>query len=127
MLLSAHSGFRYLVLLIGILVIAYAAYGMATGRPYDQRMRILAALFTGVLDLTALLGFAMILMGTFYPQLGGHIVMMILALAIAHMVSIVIKKRPPEERTYAPHLVATLLILGVISFGILAIGRPIVG
>ena len=69
----------------------------------------------------------MILMGTFYPQLGGHIVMMILALAIAHMVSIVIKKRPPEERTYAPHLVATLLILGVISFGILAIGRPIVG
>ena len=127
MLLSAHSGFRYLVLLIGILVIAYAAYGMATGRPYDQRMRILAALLTGVLDLTALLGLAMILMGTIYPQLGGHIVMMILALAIAHMVSIVIKKRPPEERTYAPHLVATLLILGVISFGILAIGRPIVG
>ena len=53
--------------------------------------------------------------------------MMILALAIAHMVSIVVKTRPPEERTSAPHLVATLLILGVISFGILAIGRPIVG
>ena len=127
MLLSAHSGFRYLVLLIGIVVIAYAAYGMATGRPYDQRMRILAALFTGVLDLTALLGFTMILMGTFYPGLGSHIVPMILALAIAHVVSAVTKKRPPEERTYAPHLVATLLILGVLSFGILAIGRPIVG
>ena len=127
MLLSAHSGFRYLVLLIGIVVIAYAAYGMATGRPYDQRMRILAAIFTGVLDLTALLGVTMILFGTFYPQLGGHIVMMVLAVAIAHMVSIVMKKRPPEERTYAPHLVATLLILGVLSFGILAIGRPIIG
>lgn len=127
MLLSAHSGFRYLVLLLGIVVVAYAVYGMLTGRPYDSRMRLLGALFTGVLDLTVLLGLATLLSGTFYPQLGGHIVMMVLAVAVAHIVSIVMRKRPPEERSYAPHVVGTLIVLAIVAFGILAIGRPIVG
>jgi hypothetical protein len=127
MLLSAHSGLRYLVLLLGVLVIAYAAYGMATKRPYDKRMRILGAAFTGVLDLTVLLGLAHLFTSTFYAQLGGHIVMMVLAVAVAHAVSIVLRKRPPEQRSYAPHLVGTLVVLAIVSFGILAIGRPIVG
>ncbi|HET9948004.1 MAG TPA: hypothetical protein VFQ22_03655 [Longimicrobiales bacterium] len=127
MLLEAHSGFRYLVLLIGLLVVGYAAYGLATRRPYDKTMRILAALFTAALDLTVLLGLANLFTSTFYPQLGSHIVSMVLALVIAHVVSAVVRRRPPEERTYAPHLVATLIVLAVISFGIMAIGRPIVG
>ena len=127
MLLSAHSGLRYLVLLLGVLVAAYAAYGMATKRPYDQRMRLLAAAFTGSLDLTVLLGIAYLLTSQFYPQLGGHIVMMVLAVTVAHVVSAVVRRRPPEERTYAPHLVSALVVLGIVSFGIMAIGRPIVG
>jgi hypothetical protein len=127
MLLMAHSGFRYLVLLLGILVIVYAAHGLATKRPYDQRMRILGAAFVGVLDLTVLLGVAHLLTSTFYSQLGGHIVMMVLAAAVAHIVSVVMRKRPPEQRTYAPHIVGTLIVLAIVSFGILAIGRPIVG
>ncbi len=127
MLLSAHSGFRYLVLLLGVAVVAYAAYGMATKRPYDKRMRILAAAFTGTLDLTVLLGLAHLFTSRFYPQLGGHIVMMALAVAVAHIVSVVMRRRPPEQRTYAPHLVATLIVLTIVAFGIVAIGRPIVG
>ncbi len=127
MLLDAHSGFRYLVLLLGIAVIGYAAYGMATGRPYDNRMRILASSFTASLDLTLLAGLAVVLTGTFYPQLAGHIVMMVLAVAVAHIVSVVVRKRPLEERTYAPHLVSALVVLGLVVFGIMAIGRPIVG
>lgn len=127
MLLSAHSGFRYLVLLLGILVIAYAAWGMATKRPYDQRMRILAAAFTGALDLTVLLGLAHLFTSQFYAQLGGHIAMMVLAVVIAHVVSAVVRRRPPEKRSYAPHLVATLIVLAIVLFGIMAIGRPIVG
>lgn len=127
MLLSAHSGLRYLVLLLGVLVIAYAAYGMVTKQPYDKRMRILAAAFTGTLDLTVLLGLAHLFTSRFYPQLGGHIVMMVLAVAVAHVVSVVVRRRPPEQRTYAPHLVATLIVLAIVSFGIVAIGRPIVG
>lgn len=127
MLLYAHSGSRYLVLLMGLLVIGYAAFGMATKRPYDKRMRVLAAVFTGSVDLTALLGVGYLFTGVFYPQLGGHIVTMVLAVAVAHIVSIVMKRRPPEQRTYAPHVVGTLIILGMIAAGIMAIGRPIVG
>jgi len=127
MLLSAHSGFRYLVLLLGIAVIAYAAYGMATKRPYDKRMRILASSFTGVLDLTVLLGIAHLFTSRFYPQLGGHIVMMVLAVAVAHIVSVVVRRRPPEQRTYAPHLVSALIVLAIVAIGIVAIGKPILG
>jgi hypothetical protein len=127
MILQAHSGFRYLVLLMAVVVIAYAAYGMATGREYDTRMRALSAIFTGVIDLTVLLGFANIFTGMFYPQLGGHIVMMVLAAAVAHVVHGVMKRRPDESKTYAPHLVGTVVVLGLVVAGIMAIGRPIVG
>lgn len=127
MLLSTHSGVRYLVLLMGVVVVVYAAYGLAAKRPYDQRMRILAAAFTGVLDLQFLLGVATLFAGTFYPQLAGHIAMMVLAVAVAHIVSVVQRRRAPEQRTYAPHVVGALVVLAIIAFGILAIGRPIVG
>ena len=127
MLLEAHSGFRYLVLLLGVMVIGYSAYGMATGRPYDSKMRIMAAAFTGSLDLTLLFGLAHLFTRPFYPQLGGHIVMMVLAVAVAHIVSVVQRKRALEDRTYAPHLVSALIVLGIVAFGIMAIGRPIVG
>jgi asparagine N-glycosylation enzyme membrane subunit Stt3 len=127
MLLSAHSGLRYLVLLLGIAVVAYALYGLARKRPYDRRMRILGAAFTGALDLTVLFGLAHLFTSRFYPQLGGHIVMMVLALAVAHIVSIVMRRRPPEERTYTPHVVGTLTVLVIVALGIAALGRPIVG
>ena len=127
MLLQAHSGFRYLVLLMGIVVIAYAAYGLATKAEYGKQMRVLSAIFTCVLDLTVALGLIMLFTGMFYPQLGGHIVMMILAAVIAHVVHGVMKRRPPEAQTFTPHIVGTLIVLACIVAGIMAIGRPIVG
>lgn len=127
MLLQAHGGLRYLVLLAALLTLGYAIYGLATGRPYDRAMRILAAAFTGAIDLTVLFGIGVLFTGTFYPRLGGHVVLMIFAAAVAHIVSVVTKRRPPEERTYGPHLVGTLVVLGLIVVGILSIGRPLVG
>jgi len=127
MLLSAHSGLRYLVLLLGLVVAGYAAYGLITKRPYDKRMRILATAFTGVLDLQVVVGLAYLFTSTFYPQLAGHLTMMVLAVAITHVVSAVQRRRPLEQRTYGPHVVGTLVVLAIVSFGIMAIGRPIVG
>jgi len=127
MLLHAHSGFRYLVLLMGLIVIAYSAYGLVTKRPYEKRMRVLSAAFTGIVDVTVVLGFANIFTGIFYPQLGGHIVMMVLAAAVAHVVHGVMKRRPDDQRSYGPHLAGTMVVLGMVVAGIMAIGRPIVG
>lgn len=128
MLFNAHSGFRYLVLLAGLLVIGYATYGVMMKIQYDRTMRILGVAFTGLIDLTVVLGLANLFWGGgFYPRLSGHIVMMILAAIVAHVVSAVMKRRPPEERTFAPHIVGTLIVLGMIAGGIVAIGRPIVG
>jgi hypothetical protein len=127
MLLSAHSGLRYLVLLFGVAVVAYASYGLIAKRPYDQRMRVLSLLFSATLDLQVVVGLVYLFTSTFYPQLAGHLTMMVLAVVITHIVSAVQRKRAPEQRTYAPHVVGTLVVLTIISFGILAIGRPIVG
>lgn len=127
MLLLAHSGLRYLVLLAGLAVVVYAAFGMVTGRDYDKRMRVLSASFTGLIDLTVMLGLANLFTGRFYPQLGGHIVMMVSAAIVAHVVYGVMKRRPPDQQTYVPHLVGALVVLGLIAAGIMAIGRPVVG
>jgi len=127
MLFYAHSGLRYLVLFAGILVLGYAVYGQATKREYDKTMRILAAVFTGSIDLTVLLGVAHLMSSVFYPQLSGHIASMVLAVVVAHLVSAVMKRRPIAERTFMPHIVSTLIVLGLIATGIMAIGRPIVG
>jgi hypothetical protein len=127
MLLSAHSGLRYLVLLLGLAVVGYAAYGLITKRPYDQRMRVLSLAFSAVLDLQVVVGLAYLFTSRFYPQLAGHLTMMVLAVAITHIVSAVQRRRPPEQRTWGPHVVGTLVVLAIISFGIMAIGRPILG
>lgn len=122
-----HSGLRYLALLSGLLVIGYAAYGMARGRPHDTNMRVLATVFRWMMDLTALFGVGLLFSGVFNPAAGTHIVVMLLATAVAHIVPAVMKKRPQEERTLAPYLVATTISLGLLVFGLMAIGRPIVG
>lgn len=125
--LNAHSGLRYLILLAGVLTVLYAAYGMATRRAYDKRMRILASSFAGTLHLQILLGLAVLLSGRFQPALIGHIFMMLFAAVAAQVPSAVMRRRPEEEKSYAPHLVGALVALALIVGGVMAIGRPIVG
>jgi len=127
MLLYAHSGLRYLVLLAGLAVVVYATYGIVTGRAYDRRIRVLSAAFTGLIDVTAMFGLAQLFTGRFYPQLGGHVAMLVFAAIVAHIVYGVMKRRPPDQQTYVPHLVGALVVLGLVAGGVLALGRPVVG
>jgi len=127
MLLHAHSGVRYLVLLMGIAALAYALFGLATGRRYDRGMRILAGSFNGLLDLQIVLGIALLIFGRGYSMvIVGHVVMMVFAAAATHIPSGVMKRRDPEERTYGPHAVGIGAALGLIVLGIVAIGRSVV-
>jgi hypothetical protein len=122
-LLHAHSGLRYLVLLAGVAALVYALVGLATGRPYDRGMRATGATFAGLLHLQVLLGLILLLFGTYYPQLIGHIALMVGAAVAAQLPLSLLKRRPPEERSYLPHAIGAGVALLVIWAGVMAIGR----
>jgi vacuolar-type H+-ATPase subunit I/STV1 len=122
-LFQAHSGLRYLVLLVGVVALAYFVSGLATKRPVDKGVRILGAAFTGLLDLQIVLGLLMVALGRYYPQLIGHIAMMVLAAAVTHVLLVVNRKRPSPG--YVLPLVAVAVALALISGGIMAIGRGV--
>jgi heme A synthase len=115
----AHSGLRYLVLLVGVLAAAYFAYGHFTKQPAGKGVRVLGSMFAGLLDLQILLGVVLVVSGLYYPALIGHIVLMLAAAGLVHALLVVNRKRPTPG--FLLPLVAVggglLLILG----GILAI------
>lgn len=124
-LFHAHSGLRYLVLLAGVLALAYAAFGFATKRPFDRTGRILAASFTGLVDLQVLLGLILLFLWPFYGALIGHITMMVLAAATAHATGIANRRRPEAVRSFGILAGGVALALLFIIAGIMAISRPI--
>jgi O-antigen/teichoic acid export membrane protein len=125
MLLLAHSGFRYLALLAGLAVILYALQGMATKRAHDRNMKNLAITFRSTMDISLLLGVVMIMTGYgFYNDLGVHILVMVLATVVAHLVPAVMRKRPQAERTLVPYAVATAISLALVVVGTLSLNRP---
>jgi hypothetical protein len=126
-LLYAHSGFRYVVFLLGVLTVVYALYGLFGRRPVDRTMRILGAAFAGSFHLQILLGLSVLLTGRFSGMVIGHLMMMLLAAATAQIVASVMRRRPAERRTHAPYLVGALAALGLAAAGVMALGRPILG
>ena len=125
MLYAAHSGIRFLVLLAGFVVILYGLWGMIGKRAYEPLMARLATAFTGLLHLQILIGLAVLFTRPFGSQLIGHILMMVLAAVVAQGTTSVMKRRPDEQKTYAPHVVGALLALGLVAGGIMAIGRGV--
>ena len=127
-LFHLHSAFRYLAILAGLAVIAYALRGAMTGRPHDKNMKNLAITFRVLMDVTLFLGVAMVMTGYgFYNDLGMHIVLMTLATVVSHIVPAVMRKRPQEERSYLPYAVATSVALVLVALGTAVIGKPVVG
>lgn len=120
-LLHAHSGLRYVVLLLALVNIVVLVKGLATKSTPGKLERILGASFAGTLHLQVLLGLTMVVMGKFYPQLIGHIAMMLSAAVLAQATLSINKKRaqPGHQLPLIGIGGALVLILG----GILAIGR----
>lgn len=127
MLFHAHSGIRYLVLLAGVVLAVYALALLVRRRPHDKPLRIMAAAYAGSIDLNLLVGIALLFSGRFYPAVGVHLVFMLGAAVVAHLVPGVMKRRPPEQRSVAPYVVGTAVSLALVITGITMLGRPIVG
>lgn len=127
MLFYAHSGIRYMVILAGLAVVAYALLGVAGRRPYDPRMRVISGLFAMFLHLNVLLGLGLLFTRPFAPYLIGHISLMVFAAVAAQIVPSVMRRRPMEERTWLPHLISGVVSLGLIVAALMAIGAPVFG
>lgn len=120
-LLHAHSGLRYLVLLALFAHLVVSLLGHLQQRPVGGMHRGLSAATMGLLHTQALLGLAMVFMGTFYPQLIGHIVMMLGAATVATVFHVRNKRAPTP--THLAALLGSGIALACVVGGVLAIGR----
>lgn len=122
-LYHAHSGVRYLVLLVALVALLMFLHGYLTRRPAGRGDRMVMALFTGVLDLQILLGVGLIVAGIFYGALMGHLMMMLLAAVAAHAAGVMARKSSSPRRTHGIRLAGVALALLLIVGGVMAIGR----
>ena len=125
MLFAAHSGLRFLVLLAGLFVVLYALVGLLGKREYSPVMARLAATFAGLLHLQVLTGITVLFTRTFHTAIVGHLFLTLAAASVAQLASSVMKRRPREKRSFGPYLVGTVLALGLVAAGVLAIGRGV--
>ena len=120
-LFHAHSGLRFLVLLLGVVNVVVLGVGLARKKPFGKLHRILGASFAGSLHLQVLIGLAMIAMGRWYPQLAGHLAMMLIAAVVAQAAMTINRKRPTPGLQLP--LLGVLVALACIFGGVMAIGR----
>lgn len=135
-LLAAHSGFRWLVLLAGLVAVAKMIGGAARSSPWTPGDRRSVVLFTVSLDIQLLLGVAVFVTSPIvrpavsdlaaslrHPEVRAivvdHPVTMIFALVLAHLGSVAAKKAPSDQAKFDR---AALLI--TLSIGMLVLGIP---
>lgn len=120
-LFHAHSGLRFLILLLGVVHLVVAALALAKKQPPGKASRVLASVFMVLVHLQLVVGLGVLMARGFYPALIGHIVMMVLAAAAATALPAINKRKaqPSAALALAGTLVTLLLIVG----GIFAIGR----
>lgn len=122
-LYHAHSGIRYLLLLLALVAIVMFLHGLLTRRPVAKADRVTMGAFTGVLDLQILLGIALIVAGIFYGALMGHLMMMLLAAISAHAAGVLARRSGDPRRAHGIRLAGVALALLLIVGGVMAIGR----
>lgn len=120
-LLHAHSGLRFLVLLLGVVCLVVFGLGLATNKPFSKLHRILGASFAGMLHLQVLLGVTMVAMGRWFPALAGHLAMMLLAAGAAQACMTINRKRAVPGHKLP--LLGVVLALVCIFAGLMAIQR----
>jgi hypothetical protein len=123
MLFHAHSGFRYLLLVLLAAVTIDAAYRLASGRPFTKPCRILQKSLVGLADLQLLLGLGLLYQGFRHRLAYEHLGAMLLAIVVLHAASVMSRKNEPSAAKiwFGGSLIATVLFIA----GILRLGRPI--
>ncbi len=113
---AAHSGLRFLILLAGVVALVIC---LTQKPPFSKAARISCAAYLGLMHLQVVMGLAMVAMGTWYPKLIGHLVLMLVA-AIGAQV-LVSRNRRSAVPGYRLPLIAVGGSLLLILAGIMAI------
>lgn len=116
----SHSGLRYLVLVAGFVALIYGLYALFTRKPWSKGGRAMGSAFVGLFDLQIVLGLVM-LNWLYYPQLIGHLAMMIIGAIVAHVVLVLNRRR--ANPSWALLVIGVAAALLCIVLGIYAIGR----
>ena len=118
--LQLHSLVRFLVLLAAVIGLLLVFFSMIAKGANQSATAMLASLFLGLLDLQALLGVLIILLGGLKGPL--HPLVMFIALLIAHWLQTVVK-RAQDSRVPVLRLVFYAVPLAIILFGLAIIGQ----
>jgi hypothetical protein len=121
LLFQAHSLVRFAVLISGAIAVGFYLVALARKQPVTKAVRVFGSVFVGLLDLQILLGIGVVIAGRWYPALIGHVVMMVLAAAVAHV--LLAKNRKRGTPGYRLPLIGVAVALVLIAGGIMAIGR----
>ncbi len=125
---TLHSWLRYVVFLLGLASFGYALWGLAAKRPYQKLMWDLASGFTVSLYVQVVLGFLLIFTYRFFSgPLGLHMVLSMVAAALAQMTYSANRRRPREERAYGTHVWGVGVALSLVLAGILVIRNSVFG
>lgn len=124
MLFQAHSGLRYLVLLAGVIALLWFLVGWLRRRPYGPPAPAALAAFLGLLDLQALLGIVMWIGGRRPAGSVDHLVSMVSAVVVLHLV-VASQRRRPRPAGFGLPLAGVAFTLVLIVLGIHLLGRPI--
>lgn len=121
-LFMAHSGLRWLILLVAVLAIIKFAAGWARGGQFKGMDRGLTAAFSGLMDLQTTLGIIFLLWNGLATEIGfprhriEHGVIMIVAAGVAHLSA---RWKTADDKTrFRNSLVVILASLILVLIGI---------
>lgn len=85
-LFHAHSGLRWLIVLVAVVTLIFFGNGWLTKQYFSKPSRILSAMYRGLLDAQVLLGLALLIsFGLYTRQHFEHLTMLVLAVVLAHL------------------------------------------
>lgn len=118
-LFHAHSGLRYLVLLVALAAVVWFLWGWLASRPFERPGRIVMAAYVGLVDVQVLIGLVLFFAGRRPPGIHGHMGLMIAAALVLHVASAISKREPGPARHGLPlagsALAATLIVAGILA------------
>ena len=135
-LLHAHSGFRWLVLLMVVVAVLKSLFGMIGNGQYAKFDKVWASAFVGFMDIQFLLGILLYFLSPIVQSAWGagmgnmmadstlrfwgmeHLVVMILAIAAAHIGKVKAKKASSHASKFRAQLVFFGVSLALMLFGI---------